>query len=91
MATTTPTPEELDQQLDAFIDKLVDEKDQLPVAELDDAFWKVRRALVLSLASCSPLCPVGSRATSVLSQRGTCRRRDTASGHGSVASIAMGR
>ena len=39
----TPTPEELDRQLDSFIDKLIDEKDQLPAAELDENFWKVRR------------------------------------------------
>ena len=37
-----PTPEELDRQLDEFIDNLVDNKDNLPSAELDDAFWKVR-------------------------------------------------
>lgn len=37
-----PTPEELDRQLDEFIDKIVEEKDRLPKAELDDAFWKVR-------------------------------------------------
>lgn len=37
-----PTPEELDKQLDEFIDKLVEDKDQLPKGELDDAFWKVR-------------------------------------------------
>ncbi|CAF1214391.1 unnamed protein product [Rotaria magnacalcarata] len=36
----TPTPEELDRQLDEFIDKLVEDKDQLPKGELDDAFWK---------------------------------------------------
>lgn len=41
----TPTPEELDRQLDEFIDKLVEDKDQLPAAELDDAFWKVRRTI----------------------------------------------
>ncbi|CAF0911545.1 unnamed protein product [Adineta ricciae] len=35
-----PTPEELDRQLDEFIDNLVDNKDNLPSAELDDAFWK---------------------------------------------------
>ncbi len=37
-----PTPEELDKQLDEFIDKIVEDKDQLPAATLDDAFWKVR-------------------------------------------------
>ncbi|CAF3817950.1 unnamed protein product [Rotaria sp. Silwood1] len=36
----TPTPEELDRQLDEFIDKLVEDKDHLPAGELDDAFWK---------------------------------------------------
>jgi hypothetical protein len=41
----TPTPEELDRQLDDFIDKIVEDKDQLPKAELDDAFWKVRRSI----------------------------------------------
>jgi hypothetical protein len=39
-----PTPEELDRQMDDFIDKLVEDKDQLPKGELDDAFWKVRRS-----------------------------------------------
>jgi hypothetical protein len=39
----TPTSEELDRQLDEFIDKLVEDKDQLPTGQLDDAFWKVRR------------------------------------------------
>jgi hypothetical protein len=38
----TPTPEELDRQLDEFIDKIVEDKDRLPTAELDDKFWKVR-------------------------------------------------
>lgn len=42
MAMAMPTPEELDRQLDDFIDKLVEDKEQLPKAELDDAFWKVR-------------------------------------------------
>jgi len=37
-----PTPEELDKQLDEFIDKLVEDKDHLPASNLDDAFWKVR-------------------------------------------------
>jgi hypothetical protein len=41
----TPTPEELDRQLDDFIDKLVEDKDQLPKSELDAAFWKVRRTI----------------------------------------------
>jgi hypothetical protein len=39
----TPTPEESDQQFDEFIDKIVENKDQLPKGELDDAFWKVRK------------------------------------------------
>jgi hypothetical protein len=47
MATqqSSATPEELDRQLDAFIDKLIDEKDRLPAAELDETFWKVSRRI----------------------------------------------
>ena len=40
-----PTQEELDRQLDDFVDKIVDNKDQLPRGELDDAFWKVRQTI----------------------------------------------
>ncbi|CAF4703714.1 unnamed protein product [Rotaria sp. Silwood2] len=36
----TPTPEEVDRQLDEFIDKLVEGKDHLPTKQLDEAFWK---------------------------------------------------
>jgi len=32
--------EDADRQLDEFLDKLIAEKDSLPSAELDDAFWK---------------------------------------------------
>jgi hypothetical protein len=45
----TPTPEELDRQLDEFIDKLVEDKDHLPSSELDDNFWKVRRIITYYL------------------------------------------
>jgi len=38
-----PPPEELDRQLDEFIDKFVEDKDHLPTSVLDDAFWKVRK------------------------------------------------
>lgn len=62
-----PTPEELDKQLDEFVEKLVEDKDQLPKGELDDAFWKVR-----SIHPCSShllsIYPLGSRTTSILSQ-----------------------
>jgi len=39
----TSTPEELDRQLDEFIDKLVEDKDHLPTKQLDEAFWKIRK------------------------------------------------
>ncbi|CAF1058409.1 unnamed protein product [Adineta steineri] len=35
-----PTPEELDRNLDEFIDKLIEDKDNLPKGQLDEAFWK---------------------------------------------------
>jgi hypothetical protein len=38
----TPTPEEIDRQLDEFINKLVEDKDHLSTGQLDEAFWKVR-------------------------------------------------
>ena len=60
-----PTPEELDKQLDDFVEKLVEDKDQLPKGELDDAFWKVRSIHVHLTFS---LCLLGSRTTSILSQ-----------------------
>lgn len=44
-----PTAEELDRNLDEFIDKLYDDKDNLPKGQLDDAFWKVSSELSLSL------------------------------------------
>lgn len=40
--------DDLDRQLDEFIDKLVEEKESLPSAELDEAFWKVRRTTLLA-------------------------------------------
>ena len=37
-----PVTDDAEEQLDAFIDKLIEEKDNLPSTELDDKFWKVR-------------------------------------------------
>lgn len=41
---TTPSAEELDKNLDEFIEKIYEDKDKLPKGQLDDAFWKVRRS-----------------------------------------------
>ncbi len=63
----TPTPEELDRQLDDFIEKLVEDKDQLPKGQLDDAFWKVRT--IKHHYSSIYKYILGSRTASILSQR----------------------
>jgi len=47
----TSTPEELDRQLDEFIDKLVEDKDHLPTGQLNKAFWKVRNLCSLEIIS----------------------------------------
>jgi len=69
----TPTSEELDRQLDEFIDKLVEDKDQLPTGQLDDAFWKVRRMRYYYFYIQFIIYILGSRTASIFSQRNARR------------------
>ncbi len=84
----TPTPEELDKQLDDFIDKLIEDKDQLPKGELDAAFWKVSRTITPYFLF-NLLHTLGSRKPSILSERNARRWCGTSSSNRSVTSIAL--